>query len=544
MPAYPNRNGALSEELQELVQRGAFSGICSEIPPDTFERFGGFFDLLNVICYKSMLVVRPSYTSLPLMPNPQESINGIADFFNNTGTRLQTIITPTRLIEWTGSAWTVITGTLTGAASQLFDWTCVNYKLLFTQGADKVQLWDGISGSFAAASVNAVAARTVMELQTQLIVANTVESAVAYPQRVRWCGPGDPTDWTSLNAGVTDLLNDQGPIWKAIKLYQQGYLIQQFGITQMIPTGNAQNPFYFVPIATNNKGTVYPFSVARQGGEFACYVGLDNVYKFDGTQAMPIGDKRIAGGKTGARSRIMADLSQVNPNTVYGYITNYAGSAYFNAYWIIVPNVSVWVYNLEEENWVRFSYSTILTSMGRFFKQGAIRIIDLVGPISTQNWTPATLIGTSPLDGILLGFSTGLPGYVDFTNYSEQNWSIVSGQHSFNDVRHQHDVKKFRISILDYGQIQLTITVTGFIYPNPNAVLDGNGQPISTNAATITQTQVITMGNGSGQVVTRVVDFNVPGQYAVWQITGSAGTPANLVEFTPIYATGGEQRGG
>jgi len=547
MPAAADRQQLRSEELSEFPQRGVFAGILSEIPPDTLEQYSGFLDLLNVICQSSMLIVRPGFTGLTAIPNPQESINGIADFFNNVGVRLQTIITPTRLLQWNGGgagSWTPITGTLTGTTSQLFDWTVVNYKLLFSQGTDKVQAWDGVSGSFAAVSANAVACRTMMELGAQLIVANTIESGTAYPQRVRWTGPGDPTDWTSLNAGVADLLNDQGPVWRCVKLFQQGYLIQQFGITQMVPTGNAANPFNFVPISTNNKGTVYPFSVAHQGGEFACYVGIDNVYKFDGTTVIPIGDRRVQGGRLGARLRIMADVGQGTPSSVYGYITTFSGTSYFNAYWLVIPGISVWVYNFDEDNWTRFTYAKVITSMGRFFKAGAIRIMDLIGTIAAQNWTPATLTGTSPLDGVLLGFNDGTPGYVDFTNFSEQNWSITSGQHVFGDVRHQHNVKKFRISIKDNGQIQFTLSVTGIVYPNPNAALDSNGQPISTNTAQKTVSKVITMGNGSGQTVTRVVDMNVPGQYITWQILGLAGAPAYFVEFTPLYDIGGEQRGG
>ncbi len=98
--------------------------------------------------------------------------------------------------------------------------------------------------------------------------------------------------------------------------------------------------------------------------------------------------------------------------------------------------------------------------------------------------------------------------------------------------------------IFDRGQISFTLTVTGVVYPVIQPILDANGNPISTNQTTSSQTKVITMGNGSGQEIARVVEFSVPGQYITWKITGAANIPASFVEITPIFDIGGEQRGG
>lgn len=547
MPNFSDRvSQARQEELPEVPIRGPFGGIQSELPPGSIEPYG-FSDILNMILRKGTMTVRPDFTTLPLMPNPQEPINGIADFFDKVGTRHQVIITPTRLIRWDipTNQFIVVPGVLTGPASSIFDWTVVNYKLLFSQGIDPVQLYDGITNSFAAASVNAVPARHMFELNNYLIALNTVEGGNVFPQRMRWTGPGDPTDWISLNAGVLDLINDLGPIFHGVKLFQAGYAIQYFGITQIIPTGNGLNPFNLVPIASNNHGCPYENSPAHQGGEFVCYVGLDNVYLFDGTQASPIGDMPIDGRKRlGARRRILSDLAAVLPSTVYGYITTQISGNDYNAYWLTIPNTATWMYNFDEQNWTRFSYGKNISTIGRFAKSSVPRIIDLVGRIQDQTWTPATLVGTSSLDGLLLGFADGTPGYVDFTNYSAQPWSISSGQHTFGDLRHQHNIVNFRISILDLGQIQFQLNVTGVIYPNPNAALDSNGQPISTNVNKKTITKTITMGNGSGEEITRVIEIQVPGQYITWTLTGLGGVPASFVEITPIFDVGGEQRGG
>lgn len=549
MPNFQDRaQQAVGEEKFEFPIRGPFGGIQSELPPGSIETYG-FNDILNLILRKGTATVRPDFTALTLMPNPQEPIDGIADFFDANGARHQMIITPTRLLQWSGGgpgSFTAIPGAaFTGPASAIFDWAVVNYKLLFSQGVDKVQVYDGIINSVGPASANAVAANHMFELNNYLIVLNTIEGGQAFPQRMRWTAPGDTTDWVSLSAGVLDLLNDLGPIVHGVKLFQAGYALQQFGITQIIPTGNGLNPFNLQPIASNNHGCPYPNSPAHQGGEFIDYVGLDNVYSFDGTQATPIGDQPIDGRKRiGARKRILADLATVSPGSVYGYITTAINGSDYNAYWLTIPNTATWMYNHDEQNWTRFNFNKNISTIGRFNKSGIVRIMDLVGRIQDQLWTPATLTGTAPLDGLLLGFNDGTPGYVDFTNYSAQPWSISSGQHNFQDIRHQHNVIKFRIAILDLGQIQFTLTVTGVIYPNPNAVLDNNGQPITTNRNKKTITKVITMGDGSGEELTRVIEVQIPGQYITWSLQGNAGVPASFVEITPIFDIGGEQRGG
>jgi len=549
VPGIANRaQQARSEEQQEFPIVGPFAGILSEMSPGRIERYGGFLDLNNIMLQDGRADVRPGWTALTAMPNPQESIMGVADFFDNKGARHQVIFTPTRMLLWNGAAatWTVVAGVLNGTVDTPIDWAVVNYKLCFSQGVNKVQVWDGNSGNFAVASANAVAAKYMMELSTYLLVANTVEAGTPFPQRIRYTSPGDTSDWISLSAGVEELINDLGPINHLVKLYQSGYAIHQLGITQIIPTGNGLNPFNFVPISSNNHGTPYPNAVGHQGGELACFPGSDNVYMFDGTTVTPIGDMKVSGSRDrlGARDRILTDLQSVLPNKVYGYISTFVGTSYFNAYWLAIPGISTWAFNFDEQNWTRFSYNKQISTIGRFNKSGVPRIMDLSGPILGQNWSPLTLAGVNPLDGILLGFNDGTPAYVDFTNVSELPWSITSGQHFFGDLRHQKNVKKFRIVVFDRGQIQFTLTVTGVVYPVIQPALDANGNPISTNQTSSSQTKVITMGNGSGQEISRVVEFAVPGQYITWKITGAANVPASFVEITPIFDIGGEQRGG
>jgi hypothetical protein len=460
------------------------------------------------------------------MPAAQEPINGIVDFFTSAGSRVQAIITPTRLLKWDGAAltWTPITGTLSGTTVDMFSWSVVNHKLLFCQGVDKVKLWDGIGATFADAAAGAVPARYAIELATHLLVADTFEGGVRYHQRVRWTGSGDPTDWTSFNSGVRDNIGDLGPITGLVKLYQTGYAFHQWGITQVIPTGSGTKPFDFQPISANKRGCICPFSIAPYGEFHAPYVGGDNIYLFNGTESIPIGDAPIQGGRRiGVRRRIMAELLQADLSRVYGYTTSSLNGNDFNAYWLSIPGGNTWVYNFDENNWTRWNYwPRIVRSIGRFAKAGEVRIIDLVGSIAEQSWSPATLTNTNPLDGVLIGFTDGTPGYVDFSNYSEQSWSITSGQLVMGDRRHTKTIERFRLVMQDIGAVTFDITVSNEF-----------GQ---------SDTQSVTLGSASGLSIMKIIPIRINGMFLRWTVSGNASAKASFVEFAPIYSVGGEAK--
>src|SRR5437899_8277743 len=337
MPQLQDRNQARSEELYEFPFLGPFGGVQSELPPDLIEGLG-FLDSQNILFRKGVAYARPAFNSVAAIPNPQEALIGVANFFNKPGTEIQGVFTPTRLLRWNGvsATWTPITGTaFTGASSNLFQTAVVNYKLCFSNGIDPVKTWDGIGTTYLDVA-NAVPARYLMELDTHLVVANTVELGTALTQRVRYTGAGDPTDWTSFNAGAYDAFNSLGPINGLAKLYQAGYLMQQLGITQVIPTGIGVFPFRFVPLTSKGRGCISPYSLATFGEELAVYVGKDNVYTFDGSNSIPIGDSRIDGRRrVGARSRIFADLSTINPVSALAWITTTVNGQPFNAYCLV-----------------------------------------------------------------------------------------------------------------------------------------------------------------------------------------------------------------
>jgi len=525
------QNPKRQDEDNEFSLTGPFGGIQSEAPPERIETFG-FLDAKNIFFRKGLAMTRPELYFFDAMTAPfTDAVVGIADFFDVKGDRHQVVITPTELWEWQSGTWVEITGTLTGGPLDYYSWTVVNNLLLFDQGVDVVQSWDGMASSFGPVSGDAVPARYLFELNFHLMALYTIEGGNAATQRLRWTAAGDPTDWTSPDAGQEDLLNDLGPVTGGCKLYQSGFAFQYFGITQIVPTGIGIAPWQLIPMGAKCKGNVIPYSLATFGEEMACYVGKNNIYSFDGNYSVPIGDMRIDGSSyaRGARKRILADLLACNFDTVSGYISTTINANDYQSYWLFMPELKqAWVYHFDEQSWTRETFAATPTVAGDFYKNQIPRIKDLVGQILAQEWSPATLVGGSPFDDMLIGFADDTLAYMDFTGTSEIGWTITSGSLVFGDYKHKHTVDSIRLVFID-NQADFTCQLT-----------------LSNNKG-LSQTQTIgPVGTGSGLPLTVIVPFqpSISGVYLQWVLSGDAGQQLTLTEITPNYNTGGEVRAG
>jgi hypothetical protein len=530
MPVQPQGNPNDPGILPEFSMTGPFGGVQSELPLDQIEDLG-FADVNNFIFRKGTAQLRPGYSDINIVSGPPEQSMGINDFYSINGSHQQVQWTPTRLFAWQfgGPGWTQITGVaLRGTISNFFSSDVVDYKLCFSQGIDPIGIWDGIAPNFTQ-PVGAPAAFYLAEINGHLMTQFTLEGLSYFPNRYRWSGIGDPTDWASFSSGSNDQLNNLGPGGGILKLGQYGFGYHTNGLIQVIPTGTAAAPFVFVPMQNAAEGIFSPRTLAKinlQGQDCSVHLGVDNVYLFNQSSLETIGDAPMEGRKRqGARSRIIADVLTVNRQAVFGFVTYSINGQVFKAYWLVIPNQAVWVYNFDEGNWTRLTYNKQLVVGGPFYLSNpVIRIMDLVGRIQDQTWQPALLAGTNPYPGLLLGFSDGELGYTDFTNYSEAMGSITSGKCLFKDRRHNKTVKKFRLTVQDLGPTTYTVNLT--------------------NNKGVTQTKSLTIGTGSGDSLSALFDFSLPGLRFTYQVTVPAQSPASIIEFAPIYDVGGEQRGG
>jgi len=534
MPTLAERiTNQIANEALEFRFTGPFGGIQSELPLSAIEQLG-FAEAQNFIFRKALAEVRPGYTALPNVNDLiTEPINGIADFFTHLGDRVQVVITPTQLLRWDPITlvWLPIVGTLTGGDNQLFTWAVVNHKLLFCQGIDSVQEWDGISGAFAnsfAANTppnDVVPARYLIELRTHLLMADVTLGGVRYTQRTMWSRSGEPGNLDAFSAGIHDELGDLGPITGLAKLYQQGYQFHQRGIVRVTPTSIALRAFDFQPISSNKIGNICPYSLATAGEYAAFYIGKDNVYLFNGIESVPIGARPMEGNKMfGARKRIFAELKSADLNLVSGFVTTSVAGNDFNAYHLVIPGGSHWIYNIDEGNWCRQTYDKTPRVIGDFYSPGAPRWLDLIGPWSDQASSWLDLASDSPLSNMLIGFTDGTPGMVDFSNYSGTAWELRSGQLIMTDQRHNKTITRVRVVFENRGAISFGMTLRNQLCQTDFRCVDYDGLEC-------------------GPLVTRIIDFKINGMYLEWKIAphmlGSS-IPLGLVEVTPYFDVSGE----
>jgi len=549
------------DELPDYPYVGPFGGVQSETPIDKIGRVG-FAEVQNIIFRKSQGQLLSMFQALPrpasggtiaqlvgqilalagtiaglstlVLDGP---VIGIADFFNVSGIRCFVIWTPHSMYQWNGVSWLQVNGTLTGSNLQYMSWDVVGYKLYFSQQQDKVQVWDGLTASFAAANGAAVPAKYLCEVGFHLLAANTIEAGQSSPNRIHWTGIGDGTDWTSFSSGQTDLFNGLGPINGLGRIYQSGYAFQQWGITQINPTGIGTAPFSFVPMGSRAKGSILPYGVATFGEVVACYVGKDDIYIFDGTQSQGIGSRPIDGNRRlGARGRIFTDLYSTSLNNIFGVINTSNNGVDYESYWLLIPGLNkAWVYHFDEGNWtqVRFANNQLYGPVGIFngIQSNSPEIIQLIGTIAAQSWTFSSLTNVAPLD--TLAISDGVANTVSLLQpgiagsnptsgsiNSGDGWYIRSGALTFDDSRHTHTLKKMRLVFNDQGNVTVNIRVS-----------NEQGQ---------TSTKTTTFGTGSGKPVTQIVAFEIPGKYITWELSGPPGVNVILTEIAPVYDVGGE----
>jgi hypothetical protein len=430
---------------------------------------------------------------------------------------------------------------LSGNVLQFMQWDVVGYKLYFSQQSNIVMVWDGFTTSYSPIGPAGVPAKYICELGFHLLAANTIESGASpAPNRIHWSGAGNGLDWTSFNSGQADLFNKLGPINGLACVYQAGYAFQQWGITQILPTGNGLAPFAFISMGSRSKGSILPYGVASFGEIIACYVGKDDVYIFDGTQSTGIGSHPIDGNRRlGARTRIFQDLFSAALNNIYGFIMSSADGFEYESYWLFIPSLNkAWIYHFDEANWTQLFFPTgqLIGPTGCAPLQRLIRIMDLVGTIGSQAWSPATLSNASSLDTMAISDGLALaPSFLDPATSgvyptngainTTDGWYIRSGQLTFDDSRHAHTVKKFRLLIEDYTA-GMTFNVR---------VTNEYGQ---------SATQTVIVGTGSGNTLTQVLGFSISGKFITWEISGPKNQLVGMVEFTPVYDVAGEVQGG
>lgn len=544
MPAFPSQDQKQDGELPEFPMTGPFGGVQSEMPNSMIEKFG-FLDTQNVLLRLGKLQARPTYFSIPISDGPAMfNPVGMGDFFDINGVRAQylfllsnplTVLTP-HYYNTINKDFEPLTGP--GLPVGISAATAVvNNKLCFASLSNnlipnsQVMLYDNQTTTYYLSSVNSPQPLVMFELAYHLMTANCVPAGGGQQQTqlYQWSGVGDPTDWTSFSAGQNNILNDLGPALGGIKLGQYGFGYHSKGVIQIVPTGVGTAPFAFYPVQNAKMCGLYcPKSLDKfilQGVECSIYVGPDNVYVWNQTSLSSIGDMPLSGrSRIGARQRIFADiLEAIRVFSIFGvfaFTTTTLNGVPFNAYWLFCPNGTnfvCWVFNFDEFNWTRLVFDQRPTCTGSFVYSDS--------SLGQQPGDPQETIGVGFSNNNTKAFTVG---YIDFNQPpSETSMYVTSGDYIFDDRRHKHTLKKYRLVATDTSLTPVTYTIS------------------ITNERGVTVTQPVTTGGtNSNKDMSYILPFSVTGLRLSWQISAPAGSPVAIVEFAPIVDIGGEQRSG
>jgi hypothetical protein len=163
---------------------------------------------------------------------------------------------------------------------------------IFTNNADKLQYFDiDSSSAFADVDAEAPVAKYITVVRDFVVVANTLESSVRYPTRVRWSGINDETEWTYSQTTQADYqdIPDGGNV-VGIRGGEFGLVLMNKAIVRMSYIGT---PFIFqFDNISRGTGCLEENSIAQYQG-ITFFLSDDGFYMCDGQQVKPIGSEKV-----------------------------------------------------------------------------------------------------------------------------------------------------------------------------------------------------------------------------------------------------------
>lgn len=184
-----------------------------------------------------------------------------------------------------------------------------NNLLIFTNGGDYVQSWNGAGRATNLDTTNAVKARYCLEFADRLVLADMYLSGSRRAYTVKCSKSGDPTDWTDSTAAEYDLIETEdvimglGRVGNSLVVYKEDSLI--FGHR----TGISTDPLAF-PTQRRGIGTPAPYSIVQAMGT-NLFLGREDFYMINGDMPSPIGEP--------VRAKFFNIVNTEEIKRVYGY---------------------------------------------------------------------------------------------------------------------------------------------------------------------------------------------------------------------------------
>jgi len=296
----------------------------------------------------------------------------LGQFPLSTGVNWPMMLTETKLYRRgsgapnTPNTWTEIHGGFTPTGSSRWGVASGEDQLFFSRGTEEIAVWDGTPGdNFVKISTiagyegitggaTAIACKTMDYFNNRLVCANVIENGTTLVNRVRWPENGDYRKWDEtkqLGAGFLDLFSEGAEEILALRaLNDRGVIYRLHSITDLVPTGNLDEVFV-EQVRVRGLGCAAPYTVASNG-QFHMFLGTDfNVWRWDGIQALPVGDN------------IYEELKQlINVDSLDRYCAFFAPER--QEYWLVIcdparGSFDVFVYDYLRNYWTRDSFPNL-----------------------------------------------------------------------------------------------------------------------------------------------------------------------------------------
>ena len=237
--------------------------------------------------------------------------------------------------------------------NEVWDWTIVNDKFIFTNGDTATQYWDATSKAVDLDATYALKAKYCVSFANRLVIADSYDGATHNPFRISWSVNGDPTDWTGVGSGYSDQIESSDFITGLGVVGNQMIVYRSDSIIVASTTGQATAPIVF-PSTYTGTGCIAPGSLVSVDGT-NMFVGRDDFYMISGDTPESIGTK--------IRELFFSVVGTTEASRTVGYV-NYLDR---EISWISNTTIGklVFVLDYKTSEWQVYEYAHDITVGGK-----------------------------------------------------------------------------------------------------------------------------------------------------------------------------------
>jgi hypothetical protein len=235
----------------------------------------------------------------------------------STGTDFFAVIAGTnvyRTANTFGTTYGTVTGTITitASATNLAQTTSLNDKLIFCNESDKPFYLSASGNALAISTPLFSGATTCTTNSNYLLVANTTESAVVFPTRVRWSDINNQNSFPANN--YVDIEPNSGDKIVAIVNFEDKvYVFKKRAVFQLLVTGQDGASAFIVRPLSRNIGAWAKNSVKVIPNVGVVFLAQNTVYTLSDAGLEPIGDSIQTTLDSVTRSQWKNSIGEVYP---------------------------------------------------------------------------------------------------------------------------------------------------------------------------------------------------------------------------------------